>query len=301
MRLHKEVANSSQSLTQKRVPRDLMSYISFNNRVLERHDKLIWSKFYNQCKEVILKKYHNLVHQDYIKGLSSLNFKEFEIPSLEYINEKLEKIEWVAVHVDNFIHPRVYAMLLSNSIFPISGHIRKPEHISYSPSPDFIHDVFGHLPTLFNEKFRNFIKSWAKCAARASVSQEDNLALELTLKLIKEKERDLKDLNIIKNLTKELLDVHKASIKNPSELKKLSRMYAWSIEFGIIGNKDEFRVIGAAALTSSEELKLLHDRKTKLKNFDKTTLYKDVNFTNLQPQAFVAKSIRDFYKVLNLV
>jgi hypothetical protein len=44
--------------------------------------------------------------------------------------------------------------LLANRKFPVTDWIRKPEEFDYIVEPDVFHDLFGHVPLLFNPGVR---------------------------------------------------------------------------------------------------------------------------------------------------
>src|SRR4029078_5705080 len=58
--------------------------------------------------------------------------------------------------------------LLANRRFPITGWLRKPEEVDYIVEPDVFHDLFGHVPLLFNPMFADYMQAWGAGGLKAS-------------------------------------------------------------------------------------------------------------------------------------
>ncbi|MEX1166283.1 MAG: phenylalanine 4-monooxygenase [Hydrogenophaga sp.] len=146
----------------------------------------------------------------FIEALPSLGVKD-RIPRFEEINERLKPATgWEIVAVPGLIPERPFFDLLANRRFPVTDWIRKPEEFEYIVEPDVFHDLFGHVPLLFNPVFADYVQRYGAGGLKA----HDLGAGEL-----------------------------------------LSRLYWYTIEFGLIQQPDGLRAYGAGILSSSGELR----------------------------------------------
>jgi phenylalanine-4-hydroxylase len=146
----------------------------------------------------------------FIEALPSLGIKD-RIPRFEEINERLKPATgWEIVAVPGLIPERPFFDLLANRRFPVTDWIRKPDEFEYIVEPDVFHDLFGHVPLLFNPVFADYVQRYGAGGLKA----HDLGAGEL-----------------------------------------LSRLYWYTIEFGLIQQPDGLRAYGAGILSSSGELR----------------------------------------------
>lgn len=146
----------------------------------------------------------------FIQALPSLGARD-HIPRFEDINKRLKPATgWELVAVPGLIPERPFFDLLANRRFPVTDWIRKPDEFDYVVEPDVFHDLFGHVPLLFNPVFADYVQRYGAGGLKA----HDLGAGEL-----------------------------------------LSRLYWYTIEFGLIRQADGLRAYGAGILSSSGELR----------------------------------------------
>ena len=146
----------------------------------------------------------------FIEALPSLGACD-HIPRFEAINERLRTATgWELVAVPGLIPERPFFELLAKRRFPVTDWIRRPEEFDYIVEPDVFHDLFGHVPLLFNPVFADYVQRYGAGGLKA----HDLGAGEL-----------------------------------------LSRLYWYTIEFGLIRQVDGLRAYGAGILSSSGELR----------------------------------------------
>ena len=109
--------------------------------------------------------------------------------------------------------------LLANRKFPVTDWIRKPEEFEYIVEPDVFHDLFGHVPLLFNPVFADHMQAYGAGGLKAHAL---------------------------------------------GACEQLSRLYWYTIEFGLINQADGLRAYGAGILSSSGEL--VHSVKSAVPN-----------------------------------
>ena len=150
-----------------------------------------------------------LACDEFIAALPSLGASD-HIPRFEDINQRLRKATgWEIVTVPGLIPEVAFFTLLANRKFPVTDWIRKPEEFDYIVEPDVFHDLFGHVPLLFNPIFADHMQEYGKGGLKA----------------------------------------HRLGA-----CEQLSRLYWYTIEFGLIQQHDGLRAYGAGILSSSGEL-----------------------------------------------
>jgi len=150
-----------------------------------------------------------LACDEFVAALPSLGASDF-IPRFEDINTRLyQATGWEVVGVPGLIPEVPFFTLLANRKFPVTDWIRTPEEFDYIVEPDVFHDLFGHVPLLFNPVFADHMQAYGAGGLKA----------------------------------------HALGACEP-----LARLYWYTIEFGLMMQKDGLRAYGAGILSSSGEL-----------------------------------------------
>ena len=151
----------------------------------------------------------DLACDEFITALPLLGLKT-RIPRFEEINDRLYKATgWEVVAVPGLIPEVPFFTLLANRKFPVTDWIRKPDEFDYVVEPDIFHDLFGHVPLLFNPVFAEHMQAYGAGGLKAHSLRA---------------------------------------------CEQLSRLYWYTIEFGLIRQKNGLRAYGAGILSSSGEL-----------------------------------------------
>ncbi len=108
-----------------------------------------------------------LASQAFTDALPSLGASD-RIPRFEEVNERLYKATgWELVGVPGLIPEVPFFTLLANRKFPVTDWIRKPEEFEYIVEPDIFHDLFGHVPLLFNPVFADYVQRYGQGGLKA--------------------------------------------------------------------------------------------------------------------------------------
>jgi phenylalanine-4-hydroxylase len=146
----------------------------------------------------------------FINALPQLGSMD-SIPRFEDINARLvQATGWQLVGVPGLIPELPFFTLLSKRQFPVTTWMRRPDEMDYIVEPDMFHDLFGHVPLLFDPQYANHMQAYGAGALKAHGLG----ACEL-----------------------------------------LSRLYWFSIEFGLLREKGAVRAYGAGLLSSAGELR----------------------------------------------
>ena len=108
-----------------------------------------------------------LASQHFIDALPLLGAKE-RIPRLEEVSEHLYRAtRWQLVAVPGLIPEVPFFTLLANRKFPVTDWIRTPAEFDYIVEPDIFHDLFGHVPLLFNPVFADYVQRYGQGGLKA--------------------------------------------------------------------------------------------------------------------------------------
>ncbi len=86
------------------------------------------------------------------------------IPRFGDISERLTQ----ATAVPGLIPEEAFFALLAERRFPVTDWIRRPEEFDYVVEPDVFHDLFGHVPLLFDPTFADYMQSYGAGGLKAS-------------------------------------------------------------------------------------------------------------------------------------
>jgi phenylalanine-4-hydroxylase len=109
-----------------------------------------------------------LACEEFIDALKFLG-EPASIPRFDALSEKLYRTtHWEVVAVPGLIPEEAFFALLSQRRFPVTGWIRKAEEFDYVVEPDVFHDLFGHVPLLFNPMFADYMQAYGAGGLKAS-------------------------------------------------------------------------------------------------------------------------------------
>jgi phenylalanine-4-hydroxylase len=118
-----------------------------------------------------------LACEEFIAAVRHLGAAQ-QIPRFDALSEKLHRATgWQVVAVPGLIPEEAFFALLSQRRFPVTGWIRRPEEFDYVVEPDVFHDLFGHVPLLFDPLFADYMQAYGVGGLKASRLQAcENLA-----------------------------------------------------------------------------------------------------------------------------
>ena len=109
-----------------------------------------------------------LACDEFIAAVQQLGAPD-RIPRFDDISERLIKATgWQVVSVPGLIPEEAFFALLAARKFPVTDWLRKPEEFDYIVEPDVFHDLFGHVPLLFNPVFANYMQAYGAGGLKAS-------------------------------------------------------------------------------------------------------------------------------------
>ncbi|CAG1017769.1 phenylalanine-4-hydroxylase [Burkholderiaceae bacterium] len=91
------------------------------------------------------------------------------IPRFDELSNRLyRQTRWEVVAVPGLIPEEAFFALLAKRRFPVTGWIRGPEEFDYVVEPDVFHDLFGHVPLLFDPVFADYMQAYGAGGLKAS-------------------------------------------------------------------------------------------------------------------------------------
>lgn len=278
----------------RRLPRHLLQFVvdqPYNEYTPV--DQAVW-------RYVMRQNYYHLrkvAHESYVQGLQLAGVEIENIPTMYGMNRILQRIGWAAVAVDGFIPPGAFMEFTKYNVLVIAADIRTLEHIEYTPAPDVIHESAGHAPILAIPEFATYLKKIGEAGSKAFSSKKDVELYEAIrhLSIIKEdpntKEEDIKE-------AESAIEKLQNDMDPPSEMALIRNLHWWTVEYGLIGTPDNYKLYGAGLLSSiGEGMSCLSDHVKKLP-YTLEAMHCNYDITKPQPQLFVTPDFAHLNVVL---
>lgn len=239
-------------------------------------------------------------HNSYRKGLEITGISLDKIPDLYGMNRILKDIGWAAVSVDGFIPPRAFMEFQAYNVLVIASEIRLLEHLEYTPAPDIIHESAGHAPMLANPEYASFLKRFGEIGSKAISMPFNKKMFNAIRKLSILKENKDSTPYEIEAAEKEVTKLQN-QITTPSEMDYLRNLHWWSVEYGLIGTLENYKLYGAGLLSSIGESQWCLSNNVKKLPFTLDVIHQKFNITEPQPHLFVTPDFAHLTKVLEEV
>lgn len=278
----------------KRLPKHLLQFVvdqPYNEYTPV--DQAVW-------RYVMRQNYHHLrkfAHESYVEGLQLAGVEIENIPTMYGMNRILQRIGWAAVAVDGFIPPGAFMEFTKYNVLVIAADIRTLEHIEYTPAPDIIHESAGHAPILAMPEFAAYLKQIGEAGSKAFSSKKDVELYEAIrhLSIVKEdpstKQEEIAEAEIA-------IEKIQQNMGPPSEMALIRNLHWWTVEYGLIGTLDNYKLYGAGLLSSiGEGMSCLNDNVKKLP-YTLDAMHCNYDITKPQPQLFVTPNFTHLNTVL---
>ena len=101
----------------------------------------------------------------FLRGLHTLGLDTDFIPLLDEVNGRLEFLTgWRGVFVKGLEDSAGFYGLLRDRCFPIGNFMRDRRDLDYTPAPDVLHDLYGHLPFHADEEYADYCQQFGALA-----------------------------------------------------------------------------------------------------------------------------------------
>ena len=240
----------------------------------------------------------NTAHPVYLEGLARTGISLEHIPSIDEMNSALAQLGWRAVVVDGFIPPAIFMEFQALKILVIALDMRNVEHILYTPAPDIVHESAGHAPFIVDVDYAEFLQRFGELGMKAISNQQDQAVYEAIRQLSIVKECPDSTAQDVLAAEQQLRTANAANT-DLSEASLLSRLHWWTVEYGLVGELDNYKIFGAGLLSSLGESKhCLDDEQVEKIPLTVDAVSCAYDITCEQPRLFVTKSCRHLCQVL---
>jgi phenylalanine-4-hydroxylase len=239
-------------------------------------------------------------HPAYRQGLAATGISVDRIPSIAEMNLRLSRVGWGAACVDGFIPPRAFQEFQASSILPIAADIRTREHLVYTPAPDIIHEAAGHAPIMIDPVFSDYLRRIGDLGRKAFTLPEEDAVYRAIYHLSQVKEDPSNGAGELAGAEADLRAAL-AGASSPSEATRLSRLYWWTAEYGLVGGLDDYKIYGAGLLSSLWESHSCHASTVAKLPLDESCTEVSYDITRAQPRLFVVPSFEELHEVLGRV
>ena len=278
-----------------RLPRHLKQYI------VEQHytrytavDHAVWRYVMRQNYRYL----KNVAYYPYIPGLKKAGLTIEHIPDLQTMNDHLKEIGWGAVTVNGFIPSQAFMEFQAYRVLIIAADIRQIQHIEYTPAPDIIHESAGHAPIIGEPEYAAYLQFTGEVGTKAMSSKKDQELFEAIRKLAVLKELAGTPESLIQQAEEELRYIQN-NMGEPSEMALLARLHWWTVEYGLIGDLDHYKIYGAGLLSSIGESVSCMQPEVKKLMYTIDAVNYPYDITKPQPQLFVTSDFRNLVNVLD--
>jgi phenylalanine-4-hydroxylase len=278
-----------------RVPHELRRYVVEQDYAQYNEiDQAVW-------RFVLLQTHQRLqhtAHPAYREGLAQTGISVERIPRIAEMSECLQRFGWSAVCVDGFIPPRAFQEFQAASILPIAADMRTIDHLKYTPAPDIIHEAAGHAPILPDARYAAYLRAIGEVGKKAFSSPEDARVYAAIFELSEIKETRGAAPELLQRAERRL-EAALGQISVASEASRLSRLYWWTAEYGLVGTPRDYRLYGAGLLSSLWESHACHDPAVLKVPLSAACVEQAYDITRTQPQLFVARDFEQLFSVLS--
>ena len=237
-------------------------------------------------------------HPAYLQGLAKTGITLDRIPAIEEMNECLSKLGWRAVVVDGFIPPAIFMEFQALKVLVIALEMRSAKHLFYTPAPDIVHESAGHAPFIVDTDYAEFLQRFGEVGMKAIATKSDLEQYEAVRQLsILKESPDATEVQIAE-AESALMDLYRRD-DAPSEAALLTRLHWWTVEYGLVGSPEDYKIFGAGILSSlGESCRCLDDEAVRKIPLTVNAINTPYDITTEQPQLFVTQSCKHLTQVL---
>ena len=161
----------------------------------------------------------------FLEGLSTLRLDPDRVPNLSDVNRFLSpRTGFSARAVSGYVPAFTFFDCLRQRQFPTTITIRDADRLDYLPEPDIFHDIAGHVPMHTDPAFASALVRFGDCA---------HTAAERAAKMSDRAEQ-------VRQLA--------------SVVRAMARFFWFTVEFGLMREKNDLKAYGSGLLSSHGEL-----------------------------------------------
>lgn len=192
--------------------------------------------------------------REFLDAVERLNFRPDVVPQLQDVHNILQETTGFAIRpVAGLLHPRDFLNGLAFKTFHSTQYMRHFSQPMYTPEPDLIHEIIGHIPMLTNKYYADMVQQ----IGLASLYATDK------------------------------------------EIWHLTKVYWYTVEFGVVREDGDVKAFGAGILSSYGELEHMLSGKPEFANLDPWAKQPKMSYKDgFQKKYFVLDSFQDGAELL---
>ncbi|EFN54228.1 hypothetical protein CHLNCDRAFT_24756, partial [Chlorella variabilis] len=114
----------------------------------------VWGTVLPQLKELIPRH----ACKEFLRCWQLFDFREDEVPQLEDLSLVLQQQTGFRIRpVAGLLHPRLFLQGLAYKTFHSTQYMRHVSRPDYTPEPDVVHELIGHVPMLADPAFAELV------------------------------------------------------------------------------------------------------------------------------------------------
>lgn len=239
-------------------------------------------------------------HPAYAHGFAAAGISVDRIPDIAHMSEQLSRVGFRAVCVDGFIPPRAFQAFQARGVLPIAADMRSVAQLAYTPAPDIIHEAAGHAPFLAEPDYAHFLRRIGQAGEHAFETAHDRAVYQAIYTLSELKQQSDTSPASLQRAERALAALYTVA-HEVSEATRLSRLYWWTVEYGLVGTPADYRLYGAGLLSSIGEGHFCHAPEVDKRVLTADCTEVDYDITRAQPHLFVARNFAHLHDVLSSV
>lgn len=112
----------------------------------------------------------------HLKAQKNLEIPEDHVPQLRELSNRLEKSQGFRLApVQGLLDPRMFLSFLGKRMMFCTQYIRHASKPGYTPEPDIVHEVMGHVPAFTDQGMAEFSELLGKIAMKANARELEQL------------------------------------------------------------------------------------------------------------------------------
>lgn len=192
--------------------------------------------------------------REFLRTFPLFRFRQDEIPQLQAVSDVLTATSgWKIRPVAGLMHPRDFLNGLAFRYFHSTQYVRHSSQPNYTPEPDVVHELIGHVPMLANPDFARMVQA----IGVASLGADESMIWHLT------------------------------------------KVYWYTVEFGVVREGGDVKAFGAGVLSSYGELAHMAGGGAELAPFDPYAKQAKMSYKDgFQRKYFVLSSFQEGARLL---
>ena len=132
----------------------------------------IWRYVYDQLEEVQGRRACSL----YLEAKAKLGISRDRIPQLRDLDARMRAMSnFGFAPIEGLVETRAFLTWMSKRVMLCTQYLRHHSRPDYTPEPDIVHEIIGHIPNFTNPDFADFSQFIGKGAAIADKEQLEQL------------------------------------------------------------------------------------------------------------------------------